>query len=275
MTPNKELRRAARQTLKGHWGEAIILSIILLIICGLSFGLILFPLQLENALALELIDPIYEIFIILPALFVYMVVFLRLIHRPETQLHISFFKKFFSNYGRSLASMLIFFIIIYAIAIAAFIVSLVLAVVSYPIFGSEADLNTISDIQSFYGLRRALHSGSFLLLIGLISLITLILMIPAYIYYYSIILFPYVIQEHPDIDIRDAFRQSKKIMRGRKWRLFMLDLSFIGWALLTIITCGLGFLFLAPYQCTARAHFYLAAKKEYKEINYNYTEGEN
>jgi uncharacterized membrane protein len=46
------------------------------------------------------------------------------------------------------------------------------------------------------------------------------------------------------------------MMQGRKMKLFLLDLSFIGWILLSILTLGIGLLWLLPYMYSARAAFY-------------------
>jgi len=46
------------------------------------------------------------------------------------------------------------------------------------------------------------------------------------------------------------------LMDGHKWDLFVLDLSFIGWILLCLLTCGIGFIFLAPYMEMAHVEFY-------------------
>jgi uncharacterized membrane protein len=56
------------------------------------------------------------------------------------------------------------------------------------------------------------------------------------------------------------------MMQGRKMKLFLLDLSFIGWILLSILTLGIGLLWLLPYIYSARAAFYediLAEGKQY------------
>ena len=53
-----------------------------------------------------------------------------------------------------------------------------------------------------------------------------------------------------------------KMMSGQKWELFVLDLTFIGWVLLSILTAGLGMLFVEPYMSTARAIFYKDLKDE-------------
>ena len=52
-------------------------------------------------------------------------------------------------------------------------------------------------------------------------------------------------------------RESKRLMRGNKWRLFCLQLSFLGWLLLGCLTLGIGLLWVYPYQSAAEAAFYL------------------
>lgn len=53
-------------------------------------------------------------------------------------------------------------------------------------------------------------------------------------------------------------RESRRIMRGYKWKRFVLDLSFIGWFLLTGLTFGLINIYVLPYFCTSQVHFYQA-----------------
>ena len=63
--------------------------------------------------------------------------------------------------------------------------------------------------------------------------------------------------EHPEIGVMEAISQSKALMRGNKWRLFCLQLSFIGWGILSTLTMGIGNLWLAPYRNAAETAFYL------------------
>ena len=61
----------------------------------------------------------------------------------------------------------------------------------------------------------------------------------------------------PSVGASEAIDLSKRIMRGYKWKLFVLNLSFIGWDLLNAFTFGiLGILFVEPYKATANAGFY-------------------
>ena len=90
----------------------------------------------------------------------------------------------------------------------------------------------------------------------LTTLWSFLLIIPGIIASYSYAMAPYLMAENPDMGIMEAISRSKELMRGNKWRLFCLHLSFIGWAFLCIFTCGLGALFLSPYQMLADAAFY-------------------
>ncbi len=90
----------------------------------------------------------------------------------------------------------------------------------------------------------------------LTTLWSFLFIIPGIIASYSYAMAPYLMAENPDMGVMEAISRSKELMRGNKWRLFCLHLSFIGWAFLCIFTCGLGALFLSPYQMLADAAFY-------------------
>lgn len=95
------------------------------------------------------------------------------------------------------------------------------------------------------------------LLMGLfVFLWTLLFIIPGIIASYRYAMAPYIMAENPDIGILEAINRSKQLMDGNKWRLFCLILSFIGWGILAVFTCGIGFLWLIPYQMLAETAFY-------------------
>lgn len=50
----------------------------------------------------------------------------------------------------------------------------------------------------------------------------------------------YLLLEHPEMSVMDCIRESKRLMKGHKWELFVFDLSFIGWALLIGFVDGFG-----------------------------------
>ena len=98
-------------------------------------------------------------------------------------------------------------------------------------------------------------------------LVVLLIMIPtlfigAIIFSLAYGMVPFVIFDNPGIAPREALRTSRMMMRGHKAELFLLQLSFIGWALLCIL-CPIGILWLSPYMYTATAHFYEDVKAEY------------
>lgn len=89
-----------------------------------------------------------------------------------------------------------------------------------------------------------------------IFLWTLLLIIPGIIKSYSYALTPYILVEHPEMSANEAIEESMRLMDGHKFDLFYLQFSFIGWAILSILSLGLGVFWLIPYQMTAQAAFY-------------------
>ena len=100
------------------------------------------------------------------------------------------------------------------------------------------------------------------MLVGLYTLLwSLLLIIPGLIKSYSYAMTPYIMAEKPDMSVNDAITKSRQIMNGHKWQLFCLDLSFTGWMLLSMVTLGLGLIYVWPYYNAARAAFYREIKK--------------
>ncbi|MBO7100698.1 MAG: DUF975 family protein [Bacteroidales bacterium] len=85
---------------------------------------------------------------------------------------------------------------------------------------------------------------------------SLLLVIPGIIKSYSYAMTPYVVHDHPEMDADDCIHESRMMMKGYKWKLFCMDLSFIGWAILCIFTLGIGLLWLQPYIEASHAKFY-------------------
>ena len=118
-----------------------------------------------------------------------------------------------------------------------------------------------------------------------VALWSLLLVVPGIVKSYSYAMAPYVMAEHPALTANEAITESRRIMDGNKWRLFCLDLSFLGWELLCsvpmfvgfyrivvnfsatealgvalimlfTVPLGIGFFFLRPYEEAAWAVFY-------------------
>ena len=71
---------------------------------------------------------------------------------------------------------------------------------------------------------------------------------------------PYILAENPEMRPMEAIRASKKLTMGYKLDLFILNLSFLGWILLGILTLGFGFIYVGPYISATRANAYLKLK---------------
>ena len=70
----------------------------------------------------------------------------------------------------------------------------------------------------------------------------------------------FIILDNPKLDIIETMRRSRTLMDGYKWKLFVLELSFIGWILLGMLTLCIGYLWLLPYIYTTEAAFYCDIK---------------
>lgn len=86
---------------------------------------------------------------------------------------------------------------------------------------------------------------------------SLLFVIPGIYKSYQYRMVSYILAEHPDTDYRQALQMSKDMMNGEKWHAFVLDLSFILWHMLGVITCGIVELFYVnPYIWLTDAALY-------------------
>ena len=102
-----------------------------------------------------------------------------------------------------------------------------------------------------------------MLLVGIYTFFwTLLFYIPGIVKTYSYAMTPYILLDKPELSANEAITDSRMMMRGHKWQLFLLDLSFIGWILLSLLTFGILFIYVIPYMQAARAEFYRTLKGE-------------
>ena len=98
--------------------------------------------------------------------------------------------------------------------------------------------------------------GAYLLMILFTLLWMLLLIIPGIIAAISYSMTFYILADDNSIGAMDAIEKSKRMMDGYKWKYFCLGLRFFGWALLCILTLGIGLLWLVPYMQVSMAKFY-------------------
>ena len=90
---------------------------------------------------------------------------------------------------------------------------------------------------------------------------SLLFIIPGIIKSYEYRLVPYIMSENPTMSFKDAQAESSKLMNGNKWKSFVLDLSFIGWDILSLCTFGiLDIFFVGPYKASTDAALYETLK---------------
>ena len=122
------------------------------------------------------------------------------------------------------------------------------------LLGNAVEISTTGYFHKLWGV---------LLMYILVFLWSLLLIIPGLVKAYSYAMTPFILEEAPELSASEAIHRSRMMMRGHKFDLFWLQLSFVGWFLLCLLTAGIGFLWLMPYYSTAQAAFYEEVKADY------------
>ena len=90
----------------------------------------------------------------------------------------------------------------------------------------------------------------------IVAVVSLLLVLPGIFAAYSYRMVFCLLADNPDWSPARALRESRRLMHGHRWRLACLDLSFVGWFVLTGLTAGLAGIFVLPYFAMANAAFY-------------------
>lgn len=91
--------------------------------------------------------------------------------------------------------------------------------------------------------------------------------------YYEYAMVSYIVAENPLIATKAVFQLSKQMMRGNKWKLFCLDLSYWYWHVLNFLSFGLaGILFVNPYRIAAETELYIILRQQAIAEGYEYYE---
>ena len=168
------------------------------------------------------------------------------------------------NWGLAIATFLVYGIIISIFQVIPTVGSVLALFIAGPMLvgvsmfslslsrGESARLEQIFEGFKNYGTVL----GAYLLMVLFIFLWMLLLIIPGIIAAIAYSQTFYILAEDDAIGSMDALKKSKEMMDGYKWKYFCLGLRFIGWALLCILTLGIGFLWLSPYIQISYAKFY-------------------
>lgn len=150
------------------------------------------------------------------------------------------------------------------IALAAIVMALLYFVlgsiveVGYAKFNLELMDGNEAKIESLFAYFRNWQTtaAARLLQTVYVFLWSLLFLIPGIVAAYSYAMTGYILAEHPELTAGEAIARSKEMMSGNRFRLFCLQLSFIGWSILCAFTLGIGNLWLRPYKQAATAAFY-------------------
>lgn len=232
---SSELRTNARESLKGKWGKAALITLTYVIInCVIGFILAFIP----------FIGGILVTVISLPLSYGLLVTFMKL-KRNEEVSYLDFLNIGFSNFGKVWG--------VFGNMVLKLIVPIILAVVFIMLL-------TFSGIGAGVGMAfkstSAITSFSGLALIGMIGYIISIIYLMIKSFYYT--LSYYILYDNPNKTSKEIVEESKKLMTGNRWSFFWLGLTFIGWVILTYFTLGIGTLWLIPYIMVTFVAFYEA-----------------
>ena len=148
--------------------------------------------------------------------------------------------------------------------IANFIVSAAFGLGGSWVYLKIARDEEISVGNIFYGfedLWTAIKASFFMNLF--IWLWSLLLIIPGIIKAYAYSMTFFILAENKGMPVLEAITLSRKMMDGHKMDLFLLNLSFIGWFFLVVITFGIAGIWVYPYFYATWTNFYLSVKEDY------------
>ena len=116
-------------------------------------------------------------------------------------------------------------------------------------------------VAAFQNFGRKL--GGYLWMMLFVFLWSLLFWIPGIIKSFSYAMSPYILSDCPNVKARDALKLSMRIMKGHKWELFVMYLSFIGWGILSALTFGiLDIFYVGPYMNSSFATYYLEVREQ-------------
>lgn len=237
--PPSEIRKEARESLKGNWGKAICIILAYMLISfavGFVEGLVG-----EETILYSIIDIAYAI-ISVPLSFGLIISFMKL-KRGEEVKAFGFLKDGFSKFGKSWGIAWHTFVRL-ILPIACLVLTIILMTVLV-LLGSESIIITILGIALYIATLIYVVSRSFLYIL-------------AY----------YIGYDKPELSSKECVKKSEELMKGNRGNYFLLQLSFIGWAILAVLSLCIGLLWLTPYIAIAEICFYdRITKPEVKKID--------
>ncbi len=246
MLSNKEIRALSREQLRGNWLKFALINLVMLILAGGCSYLA----ASKQITGLSLIQVLIQAFIGLG-------MFRLLLDIAKGKgFNFSNFRQPGRVYLRYILACILLLILIMAVNL---VIGFILSIVGFSML--IGGMQTLTNM-SFYTLPTP-SAGA---VIGFIILTLLALVINIFIELTYELVSLIIIENNDDVGAIDSLAASRKLMKGYKWRLFKLNLSFIGWGILCIFTVGIGFLWLVTYINMSTVNFYRELLKEREEL---------
>lgn len=230
-------RSQARESLANKWGKGALIT--------LAYAFISWILNYLTSMfdksSMKFIIELIVFLIELPLSFGLIISFIRL-KRNEDVKAFDFLSNFSENFKRAI-SITWNIILKMLIPIVMYIVAIILlgtsAFTSFTSVLSTATIGTTSIVLIIVGIILLIAAGIYGVIKGLL---------------YSLAY--YIAYDNPELSAKEAVEKSAELMNGNRGNIFVLQLSFIGWAILAAFTLGIGFLWLAPYVQVSNICFY-------------------
>lgn len=243
---SSEIKSKARESLTNKWGKAALITFCYFVIEFLINFMISgsgrsFPL-LSSLLSIG------ETVISVPLAYGIMMSFMKL-KRSENVEAFDFFTDGFSNFGR-------------AWGITWKVIKKMILPIIYLIIATCIFLAFLSSVPPCIGSNSSIILLSFLFIIWSLALLALYVWVAIKSLFYVLVY--QVAYDNPNLSSKEVVEESEKLMTGNRGKYFVLQLSFIGWAILACLTFGIGFLWLTPYITISTICFYeaLAGKSD-------------
>jgi len=212
--PPSKIKKEAREILKGKWKKAICIALIFLTI-SFIFGIIQ-AFIIEGTLLYNLLDILFFI-INIPLSFGLLITFMKL-KRGEDVNPFGLFKEGFSRFGKAFGIWFHTFIRILLPLVCLFLIRILHFVLMA--------VNTNIQLNFIFSIVYIVLLISTIIYVACRALLYLL----AY----------YISYDNPELSSKECVKTSEKLMKGHRGNYLLLLLSFIGWAILILITCLLG-----------------------------------
>lgn len=225
--PPSELRKEAREALSGKWGKGIcIILAYLLITFAIGFVEGLF----ENNSLLFLLIEIAVLVITVPLSFGLTISFMKL-KRNENVTAFGFLNDGFTNFSKSWGIAWHTFVRMLLPVVAIFIIAILMSILT--VTSAKTPLFALAGVVLYIATLIYTVSRSLLYVVA----------------------YP-IGYDNPELSSKDCVKKSEELMKGNRGNYFLLELSFIGWAILGTLTLCIGYLWLIPYMQVAMVCFY-------------------